>query len=207
MFAELLRKFGTQTRHALRQRVAARRAFAEPKWNARRRAVGIFNPHRAALDTHDLVGLIAELKHIARHAFDGEIFVDGADLNRLRLEHDVVVGGIGNRAAGGHRRQRRAATAMQHIVDGVAMDVGIATAAARGVSISEHAHDFQKFFTRDVAERIGAANQCKQIVLAPILQRYFGSDLLRQHIEGFVANHELIEFAALDRVEQCGAFH
>ena len=104
--------------------------------------MGIFDAHRAAFDAHDLVGLVAELEHVAGHALDGKIFVDGADLNRLRLKHDVVIGAIGNRAAGCHRRQCSAATAMQHVIHRIAMNVGVAATAARGVAIGEHAHDF-----------------------------------------------------------------
>ena len=99
MLFEIFGEFCAQTRHALCQRVTARRTFAQPKWNTWRRAVRVFHAHRAALDAHDLIRLISELKHIAGHALDGEIFIDGADVNRFRLEHNVVVGGVGNCAA------------------------------------------------------------------------------------------------------------
>ena len=62
-------------------------------------------------------------------ALDGEVLVDGADQLPRRLEHDVVVGVVGNRAAGGERRQPRAAAAAQHAVDRVAMQVRAARPA------------------------------------------------------------------------------
>ncbi len=43
---------------------------------------------------------------------------------RLRLEHDVVVGRVGNRAARRERGQARAAARAQHAVDRVAMQIG-----------------------------------------------------------------------------------
>ena len=51
------------------------------------------------------------------------------------LEHDVVVGGVGNRAAGGDRREARAAPAAQHAVHRVAMHVRGAMAAARAEAL------------------------------------------------------------------------
>ena len=84
---------------------------------------------RAALDAADAVGGIAELEHVAGQALDREILVDGADDLVFRLEHDLVIGVVRDRAARGQRRDPRAAPAAQHAVDRVVMDQRAAPAA------------------------------------------------------------------------------
>jgi hypothetical protein len=54
----------------------------------------------------DAVAGVAELEDVAGHALDGEVLVDRADRSGLRLQHHLVVGGVGNGAARGQRRQR-----------------------------------------------------------------------------------------------------
>jgi hypothetical protein len=61
--------------------------------------VGIFDSDRAPLHSLDAIGPIAELEYVAGHALDGEVFVDAPDYNVLRFEEDLIVCGIGNRAA------------------------------------------------------------------------------------------------------------
>ena len=120
-----------QPRHRVRQLVGARRRFAEPERNRRRLALRILDAHAARLDAPDPVRGVAELEHVAGEALDGEVLVDGADELPGRLEHDFVVGGVGNRAARGERGQARAAAAAQHAVHRVAVHVGRAMAAPR----------------------------------------------------------------------------
>ena len=77
----------------------------------------VLDAHDAALDAHDAIGAVAELEDVAGQAFDGEVLVDRADRLVLGLQHDLVVGGVGNGAAGGQRGQPRAAPAAQHVID------------------------------------------------------------------------------------------
>ena len=77
-----------------------------------------------------LVAAVAELEDVAGQALDREVLVDGADDVVLGLEQHLVVGIVGNGAAGGDRRQARAAPAAQHVVDRVVMDA--ARRAGRG---------------------------------------------------------------------------
>ena len=81
------------------------------------------------------------MKDIAGQTFDGEILMHSADLVRLRLEHDVVVGRVRNRAAGSNRGQASAAAGAQHAVDCIAMQVGRSWTSAGGKAFGEHAHD------------------------------------------------------------------
>ena len=83
----------------------------------------ILDAHAARLDAPDPVRRVAELEDVAGEALDREVLVDRADELVRGLQHDVVVGVVGNRAAGGERREPRAAPAAQHAVDRVAVDV------------------------------------------------------------------------------------
>ena len=118
--------------------------------------VGVLDPDRPALDPLNAIGRVAELEDVARHALDGEILVDGADDLILRLEQDLVVGGVGNRAAGGERGRSRAAPATQDVIDPVAMNERATPAPARGEAFGQHADDGIEVATRELAERPGA---------------------------------------------------
>ena len=69
------------------------------------------------------------------------------------LEHDVVVGGVGNRAARGDRGEARAAPAAQHAIHRIAMHVRRAMAAARAEPFGDHAHDGEILVARQ--RRVG----------------------------------------------------
>ena len=97
--------------------------FAQPERNRGRLAMRIFDAHAARFDALNAIGRVAELENVAREAFDREILIDRADQLSRGLEHDVVVGRIGNRAARSQRGEPRAAPPAQHAVDRVAMDI------------------------------------------------------------------------------------
>ena len=73
----------------------------------------VLDADAALLDAQDAVGDVAELEHVPLQALDREVLVDRADELRLRLEDHLVVGRVGNRAAGGERGQARAAALHQ----------------------------------------------------------------------------------------------
>ena len=105
---------GAQARHGDGKLVGAAGRFAEPEGNGRRLALRVLDPDGPALDPLDAIGGVAELEDVACHALDGEILVDRADDMVLGLQHHLVVGGVGDRAAGGQRGRARAAPAAQH---------------------------------------------------------------------------------------------
>ena len=189
-----------------RQLVAAARRLAEPERDGRRLALRVLDPHAAALDAQDAVGAVAELEDVAGQALDGEVLVDAADRLVLGLQHHLVVGGVGDRAAGGQRGQPRAAPAAQHVVDRVAMDQRAAPAAAGGEAFGQHAHDGVEVLARESAIRPGAAHASNRAVLGPFLRRDLGDDLLRQHVERLLRDGQPIELAAAHAVEQRRAF-
>src|SRR5918993_1467905 len=78
-----------------------------------------------------------------------------------------------------------------------------AAAPARRVkSIGQHQHELIEFFARDVSIWIGALIERQQLILFPILQRYFSDDLLRQYVERLFRHFDSIELSAPHRIEQ-----
>ena len=78
----------------------------------------------------------------------------------LRLQQHLVVGVVGDRAAGGQRGQPRAAPAAQHVVDGVVMDAARrAGRAACWKPSASIAHDGGEILARQRAIGPGAAEQ------------------------------------------------
>ncbi len=131
----------------------------------------VLDPDRALLHAQDAIGGVAELEHIALQALDGEVFVDRADGLRLRLEQHRVVGRVGYRAAGGERRQTRAAPAAHFAVDGVVVDEGAAPAASRGEPVGEHADDFIELSALQVAVGVGAVAAARKAHRRPTRAR------------------------------------
>ena len=102
-------------------------------------AVGVLDAHDAALDAQDAVGRVAELEDVARQALDREVLVHRADDLVLGLQQHLVVGIVGDGAAGGERGQPGAAPAAQLAVDGIVMDQRAAPAAPGGEAFGQHA--------------------------------------------------------------------
>ena len=82
------------------------RAGASPSQNGivRRRALRVGDAHDAGPDLQHPPRRVAELEDVAGHALDREVLVQRADERVVRLEHDAVVGDLGDRAAGGDAR-------------------------------------------------------------------------------------------------------
>ena len=153
------------------------------------------------------VGSIAELKDIARHALEGEVFVQRADEKLAGHQRDVMVELIGYRAAVGHRRQARPAPGPQPAIDAIVVQVGAAAAALGGESVGEHLQDVQVDAAGEIAERCAAGDEIEEFVDFPLLHAHFGDDLLAQHIQRFSAQPDGVQFPPGDGVEQCRALH
>jgi len=67
-----------QPRHRRGHFVAARRRLAEPERHRRRLALGVRDAHHAVADAQDAPRGVAELEHVARQRFDGEVLVQRA---------------------------------------------------------------------------------------------------------------------------------
>ncbi len=101
--------------------------------------MGIFDAHLAGFHTQDAVRGVAELEHITGDAFHGEVFIDAADTQALRLQQYAVIGVVGDGAAAGHGGQARPASSAQGAADGVAVQVSAADALTTVVAFGEHA--------------------------------------------------------------------
>src|SRR5947207_1733324 len=86
---------GAQVGDGGRQLARPRRRLAEPEGDRRRRTAGVLDVDAPGPDAPDAPGVVPEKEDVARHALDGEVLVDGADLQSLRLLDDLVVGRVG----------------------------------------------------------------------------------------------------------------
>ena len=168
---QMLGDCAAQARDRQRQLVGAPGRFAEPERDRRRHAVRILDTHSAPLDAQDAISVVAELKDVAGHALDREILVDRADDLVFRFEHDLIVGGVGDRAAARQRGQPRAAPAAQQMVDPVVMNQRAAPAAPCGEPLGQHRHNRVEILARQLPVGPGAAEQRVKLVLAATLGR------------------------------------
>ena len=168
--------------------------------------MGILHANRTTLDPQNAVGGVAELEDVAGQALDGEVLVDGADHLVFGLQHHLIVGVVGDRAAGGKRGEPRAAPAAQHAVDRVMMDKPAAAAAPGTEALSQHRHHGREILALERAIRPRPAYQGVEIVLGPFAPGDLRNDLLRDHIEGLCGDRQLIELASSHAVEQRRTF-
>ena len=195
-----------QSRHRLRKLIGSPRRFAQPERDARRLAVRVLDAEPPRLDPQNAIRRIAQLEDVPRQAFDREVLVDGADELARGLEHDVIVGGVGNRSARSDGREPCAATAAQDAVHRVTVQVRGAMTAARGESFGEHAHHGEILVSRQGRVGVRSREDVEQRVLAPFARRHLGDDLLGENIEWLPRNRDPVELAAADRIEQRRAF-
>ena len=98
------------------------------------------------------------------HALDGEVLVERADERLLRLEHDPVVGDLGDRAAGGDREHARAAAAADGAVHFVAMQQRAAASALASRILprsSSRRRRSRRASGRDTARRVARARTAR----------------------------------------------
>ncbi len=198
--------FCAQTRHGERQLVAATWRLAEPEWNRRWQALCVLDAQFATLDAQHAICRVAKLENVAGHALDCEILVHRADFLCRRFEHDLVIGGVGDRAARGDRGQPRTTARTQYAIDRVAMQIRRTRAAPRRVALGEHAQDLAERLDWKISEWLRATNQFEQLLFVPLAAGDFGDDLLCEHIERVALYVQRIELAAAHRVEQGRAF-
>src|SRR5437764_7222614 len=87
------------------------------------------------------------------------------------------------------------------------MQIRSVTSTAGGDAVGEHGHDLLKIVLSQVAVWICAAEYVEQILLAPVVGRAHGNDLLRQHVEWSLRNNERVEFTGFDGPHQRSAFN
>jgi len=132
--------------------------------------------------------------------------VQRADEGTRRLEHHLVIGVIGDRAAAGNGRQTRTAARTQPPMHGVAMQISALPSAARGNAFSEHPQQLIELAALERAVRPGAPHQLVQLILAVFARADFGHKLLCQHVERLSRDLQRIELAGAHCSQQRGAF-
>jgi hypothetical protein len=200
-------EFIAHPRDGVRHLGATGRRLTKPERDIRRLAGGIGHPQSGALHPQHPPGGVAQLKDIAGHAVNGEVFIHGADDMPLRFGHDVVVGGIRDRAATGKRGKPRAAPGPRHAVHAIHVQPGATSTVRKAVALAQHGDHGVKLLAGQIAIRPGAATQRVERIEFPVARGHFGHNLLGEHIECGSGHGDAIEFAAPGHVEQCGAFH
>ncbi len=157
--------------------------LAEPERDRRRRTLRVRHAHRRLLDALDAPRRRAEQEDVACLALHREVLVHRADGDVLRLGDDAVVAHLGDRPAVGDRGEARAAAAADDAVDAVAMDQRRRATGAVAQAVRQHLHDLVEVLARQRRERRGASREREEVVLAPVLARRLGDDLLREDVE------------------------
>ncbi len=199
-------RFGAEIADSARQLVAASRGFAEPEGNRRRCAFRVGHAYCSGGDLQDAPGGVAELKDVARRAFDCEILVQRAHKGIARIEDNPVVRDFRNGAAGGRGKQSRAAAALEAVADFVAVNEGGAAATARLEPLRRDGNDGVEVAPVEISIRPRAARQREQLVFAALDRGRFGHDLLRQNVERRIVRHDAVQLAAAERSQQRRAF-
>ena len=199
-------QFPPYLRHGGREFPGAARRLAEPERYAGRLMVGVLDPQGAAFESQHFPAGIAKLENVAGHAFDGEILIHRADEFALGFENDLVFGVVGDRAAAGDGGQSGALAGPQSSMNTVAMQIGSALTAPRGVTFGQHADDSVEVIASQVSIGPGPGHRAVEFVLAEVLASEHRDYLLGQHIQRLLGQLQLVKIAAPHRVDQGDTF-
>src|SRR5581483_4766354 len=155
--------------------------------------MGVFDSDLALFNFDDLPGSIPQLKDIALHTFNREIFVDGSDYCLAWLEDYLIISGVRNRSTGCDCRQSRSAPTAQTMIDHIVMQIGAAATATGAESFGKHPHNFIESGSGQVSIWIGATDHREQIIFGPFFRRYSGDDLLRQNVQWSFRDIQLVQ--------------
>src|SRR5262245_11949232 len=167
----------------------------------------VLHAHYAALDADNLIGSVAELEDIALKTLYGEILIDRADHHVLRLEQNLEVGIVGDRATGSDCREPTPAPPTQHTVDLVAMEQRAAPSAPRGEAVGKHTQHGSIDFALDIAVGPSVADESEELSLVPLLGVDLRRDLLGEHVERCVRHDQTVKLAAIGTINQRRTFH
>ncbi len=160
------------------------------------------NADDAGLHPADLPRRRAQQEDVASHALDREIFVDGSDDVTVRLDDDVVVGVLRDRAARGDRGDARAAPRPQLAVDPVVVEVRAAAPARRRDAVGQHGEDVVVVLAGEVAIRIGRAHRIVEVVRVPVIGGARRDDLLREDVERCDRDAQCVHRAGADAAHE-----
>ena len=181
--------------------------FAEPEGQRGRRAMCIFDEDAArGFDALNAPTGVAEQNHVAGAGFHGEVLVEGGDLYAFRLQYDVEQRGVGDGAAVRDGDGARAATRVELAVDAVAEEIRAVAAAGGFDALAEQRDDLVEERAREIAVRVGAAENGEESVFVPGFRGDTGDDLLHQHVNGLRRDFEPVQLARAHLADQGGLF-
>src|SRR3954447_1729260 len=153
----------------------------------------ILDAHLTLLDSQNTPRRVSELKDVALQTLDRKVFIDCADNEIARLEHDCIIRSVRNRAAGSNRRQTRASPATQPLVHSIVMQISRSSPAFCAEAFGEHPHDRVKLFAFEIAIWVSTTHHREEIVFTPFLGSDGSNNLLRENIERLFRNLQTIE--------------
>ncbi len=168
--------------------------------------MGVLDAHGPRGHLQNAPRCVAELKHVTRQALDGKVFVQRANEDIARVQHDAIIRGVRDRAARGDRGEACGTTASHAGIHLVAVHQRGPPPSPRGEPVAEHAQDAIETLARELAVRVRAPELIQQVALAVSLARGFGDDLLRKHVERTFADGNPIQLSKPDGTKQCRAF-
>ena len=157
-------------------------------------------------DAPDLPRRAAEQEDVARRRLDRPVLVDRTDERVVGLGKDAVVARLRNRAARRQRRQTRAATSPELAVDLIPVQIRGNATAPRRDAVGHELDDAIELPALQLGKRRRLAHQLEQVVLAPVLSRTLGDDLLRKDVHRQMRRVHGVERAAAHAGEQRRAF-
>ncbi len=178
--------------------------FASPKRHTGRGPMRILHQHAAGVgfDAANHPRSISQQHNVAAIAFHGEVFIHGTDDKTVRLRNHGIKRVVGDRSAAGDRRQPGSAPPSQLSIYSIAVNIGAIAAALCSDAFGQH---FQNCIERrpgEITVRIGAPHQGEHLILAPLFGGTSRHDLLRQHIQRRVRNHQPVQIALADGAHQ-----
>ena len=192
---------------AVREDRGALGGFAFPEGDAGWGAVGVFDEDLAGgVDALDAPAGVAEEDDVAGRGVDGEVLVEGGDLDVLGLKHDGEDGGVGDGSAVRDGDAAGAAAGVEMALDAVAEDVGAVAAAGVLDAVVEEGEDLAVLLAGEVAVRPGAAEDVVEGVFVPGLGADGGDDLLHEDVDGLLGDLEEVEFAGGHLAQEGGLF-
>ena len=139
--------------------------------------------------------------------FDRPVLVDGADERVVRFCEHSIVAGLGDRPAGGQRRQPRATAGSHLAVDLIPVQIRRDTAPPRRDAVGGQLDDPVEVLAREVGKRRRLAHQLVEVVLTPAVGGALGDDLLREDVQGKPGRVHGVERTAPHTGKQRGAFN
>ena len=151
--------------------------------------MGVFNEDAAGgFDALDAPTAGAEEHDVAGAGVDGEVLVEGCNLDAFGLEDDVVESDVGDGSSVGDGDAACAPARVKVVMDAVAEEIGSVTAAGGFDAFGEEGQELVEGFAGEVAIGVGSAKGLEECVFFPGLGSAGRDDLLHENVSGLRRN-------------------